>query len=252
MNNFLWLDLAPRDGAEQMALDHALLDLASGEGVGVLRLYRWERDTISFGANEAAERHWDRPALEAAAVPCVRRPTGGRAVWHAADDLTYSVAGPISALGELRLAYRTIHQRIASAFGLLHLGATLAPAPARLPGLRPGACFDVAVGGEVLVAGRKAVGSAQVASGGAMLQHGAIARADRLGALRRYSRLLPSADGVAVAPDLPDSEVLAAAIADAWRLEGSTDAPDELTARARLASVKHLDHYRDPAWTWRR
>lgn len=252
MNFVVWSDLVPRPGAEQMALDHALLELAAVDGIPVLRLYRWACDTISFGTNEAALATWDRARLESAGPPCVRRPTGGRAVWHAADDLTYSVVGPIRDLGELQQAYRAIHERIAVAFTTLGLAAQLAPRPHRLPGLRPGACFDVAVGGEVLISGRKVVGSAQVAQAGAMLQHGAIARADRLADLGRFRRGLPGGGGTAAVADLPSAEVLAESIAAAWRSVGATEATAELTARAQLMSMKHLDHYHDPAWTWRR
>lgn len=252
MKFVVWSDLAPRPGAEQMAIDHALLDLAAADGTPVLRLYRWAGDTISFGTNEAASGTWDRARLESAGPPCVRRPTGGRAVWHAADDLTYSVVGPIRDLGELRQAYRAIHERIAIAFTTLGLAAQLAPRPHRLPGLRPGACFDVAVGGEVLIHGRKVVGSAQVAQAGAMLQHGAIARADRLAALGRFRQGQPDAVGATAVPDLPSAEVLAEAIAAAWRGVGATEATMELTARAQVVSMKHLEHYRDPSWTWRR
>lgn len=235
-----------------MAIDHALLDLAAAEGAPVLRLYCWDRDTISFGTNEAALGTWDRSRLEAVDLPCVRRPTGGRAVWHSADDLTYSVVGPIRDLSELRQAYRAIHERIAIAFGTLGLSAQLAPRPPRLPGLRPGACFDVAVGGEVLIGGRKVVGSAQVARAGAMLQHGAIARADRLATLGRFRRGALAGDGAATAPNLPPAEVLAKSIATTWHGVGATVAETELTARAEVMSMKHLDHYQDPAWTWRR
>jgi lipoate-protein ligase A len=234
-----------------MALDQALLDLAAAEGVPVLRLYCWDRDTVSFGANEAALATWDRSRLERE-VPCVRRPTGGRAVWHAADDLTYSVVGPVKDLGELRTAYRAIHERIAIAFQALGLNAQLAPRPPHLPGLRPGACFDVAVGGEVLIGGRKVVGSAQVSRDGAMLQHGAIARADRLATLGRFRREAPAGDRPAGVPDLPGAAVLAEAIAAAWLAVGATVAGTELTARAEVMSMKLLDHYQDPAWTWRR
>ncbi len=252
MTLLVWSDLTPRSGARQMALDHALLDHAATTRVSVLRLYRWEQDTVSFGANEAALRHWDRDRLESAGVPCVRRPTGGRAVWHAADDLTYSVVAPLGSLGELRLAYRAIHQRIAAALASLGIDSRLAPDPVRLPGLRGGACFDAAVGGEILLHGRKAVGSAQMALRDAMLQHGEITRADRLPALAAFRREAPAMVGAAVATDLPEAKVLADAIAQGWIAAGATTAGPELLARVEAMSVTHIGHYLDPVWTWRR
>lgn len=249
--NVFWLDLAPRDGATQMALDHAALDLAEAEGVQLLRLYRWAGDTVSFGANEAAARHWNREGLAVAGVPVVRRPTGGRAVWHAADDLTYAVTAPLAAVGGLRPGYRMLHERLAAALATVGLASTLAPAPARLPGLAAGACFDVAVGGELVVGGRKAVGSAQLTQGHALLQHGAIARADRLPALARFRLDAPLVGAWDRPVDLPSAERLADAIRRTWTAEGAVAAPATVTARL-LALSEAQRRYRDPAWTWRR
>lgn len=247
----VWDDRVPRDGAAQMAIDVALQRRAAREGLAVLRLYRWSRDTVSFGANEAADRHWSRAALEASEVPCVRRPTGGRAVWHAADDLTYAWTGPVALFGGQRPAYRTLHDRLATALGPLVGDVRLAPAPARLPGLAAGACFDVPVGGEVLVAGRKVIGSAQAVRDGALLQHGAITRrshAAMLGEFATTPRPAP-ADTQLLAPS---ADALADAIGAAWLTAGAVVAPDKLTAWAEAASVEHVPRFRDPAWTWRR
>lgn len=237
-----------------MALDHALRDLAERDGECTLRLYTWSGSTISFGANEAAARHWDRDAIERTAVPVVRRPSGGRAVWHDADDLTYAVTGPLTLLGGLQEAYASIHRRLASALRRIEIAATIAPAPPRLPGLRRGACFDVAVGGELLVGGVKVIGSAQVASRTALLQHGAIARADRSALLAGYAH---DASALAapehhVTPILPDANTVANAIAAEWLAAGAREIDTELTTRANAASVQYVERYRDPAWTWRR
>jgi len=77
--------------------------------------------------------------------------------------------------GSLREAYCDIHTRLAAALQALGVDASLAPAhrPIR-PSARPGSCFAASVGGEILVAGRKLVGSAQVRRGAAFLQHGSI------------------------------------------------------------------------------
>jgi lipoyl(octanoyl) transferase len=248
---WVWDDRVPRDGATQMALDTALQARAAADGTIVLRLYRWASDTVSFGANEAAARHWSRPALEADGVPCVRRPTGGRAVWHAADDLTYAWTGPVALLGGQRAAYAALHRELADALAPVVGAATLAEAPARLPGLAAGACFDVPVGGEVLVGGRKVIGSAQLIRDGALLQHGAVARRPHAARLAPYAAVAPATDAVTT-PSLASADTLAEAISAGRIARGAIVAPPELTAWAEQVSVEGAARFRDPAWTWRR
>ena len=96
----LLVDPAGRPGWHNMAVDQALLDLAAGEGRAFLRIYRWEPSCLSFGRNEPALRRYDRAAIERQGLDTVRRPTGGRAVWHA-DEVTYAVAAPIDTFGSL-------------------------------------------------------------------------------------------------------------------------------------------------------
>jgi len=170
----LIIDPIGRPGPENMAIDQALLLAADRRGAAFLRLYRWDPPCLSLGRNE--------PAIERGGIATVRRPTGGRAVWHE-HEVTYAVAAPIAAFGRLRDAYRAIHERLAAALRTLGVEATLAtdrqsdrpPATARESfRVRHGACFASSVGGEVLVAGRKVIGSAQVRRGSVFLQHGSI------------------------------------------------------------------------------
>jgi lipoate-protein ligase A len=234
-----------------MALDAALQARAADDGTVVLRLYRWRTDTVSFGANEAAARHWSRTALEADGVPCVRRPTGGRAVWHAGDDLTYAWTGPVALLGGQRPAYAALHRELADALAPVVGATALAEAPARLPGLAAGACFDVPVGGEILVRGRKVLGSAQLIRDGVLLQHGALARRPHGSRLARYATMARAAS-VEAEPLPATADALAAAIVVAWVARGANVAPPELTTWAEQVSVEGADRFRDPAWTWRR
>src|SRR5512134_3612466 len=81
----LIVDPAGRPGAENMALDQALLDQAERAGEGFLRLYRWEPFCLSFGRHEPALKRYDRAAVTRRGLDTVRRPTGGRAVWHARE-----------------------------------------------------------------------------------------------------------------------------------------------------------------------
>jgi lipoate-protein ligase A len=160
------IDPVGRSGEHNMARDASLLDDVARVGGAYLRFYRWDPPTVSVGRNQP---------ITFRGVPVVRRPTGGQAVWHD-DEVTYAVVAPIETFGSLRTAYCEIHTRIARALQSLGADPILAPAahlPIR-PAARPGSCFAAPVGGEILVGGRKLVGSAQVRRGTAFLQHGSI------------------------------------------------------------------------------
>src|ERR1043166_8422879 len=83
----------PRPGWANMAVDAALLAPAAAGGAAVVPLYRWEPHCLSFGRHEPALRRYDGELVRTMGLDCVRRPTGGRAVWHA-RELTHSVAAP--------------------------------------------------------------------------------------------------------------------------------------------------------------
>ncbi len=251
MSVLAWHDPVPRDGWVQMAIDRAMVDLARATGATLFRLYQWRVDTVSFGANEAATRSWDRDALARDGVPCVRRPTGGRAVWHGRDDLTYAWAGPSGGPTGTRQRYRDLHRQLARAIDRGAAPVALAGRPSRPADLSPGACFDLAVGGEILVGERKVVGSAQKVMGSILLQHGAIA-ISAVTELDRYR--LGSSPAARTSQDsrLPEAPQLAERILATWREDGSTPAPAELTERLLTASVEYGSQFRDPAWTWRR
>lgn len=251
MIGLYWLDLVPRPAAEQMAIDTAMVAVAERDGIALLRLYRWLEDTVSFGANESVLRHWNRPKLETDQVACVRRPTGGRAVWHDTSDLTYAWSGPAAHPAEVRRIYRDLHERLAAAITQPNRSIALAAAVGS-PGLVPGACFDVPVGGEVLVDGRKAIGSAQRVYGRRVLQHGAIAVRDRRQCLASYRLVAPDCEPPQSEAMLDDAEATASMIGAAWHSAGGQPADPELTSRILLASVEYRSHYLDPAWTWRR
>jgi lipoate-protein ligase A len=248
---------APAAGAWNMALDQALLEHAERTGVATLRLYAWEPATLSFGRNEPATRRYDRTAIERLGLPTVRRPTGGRAVWHD-DEVTYAVAAPSEGFGNLRQAYHEIHAMLAEA--LAAIGA-----PVGLAGDRPavgvgaGACFASAAGGEVVaLGGGKVVGSAQVRGERAFLQHGSIilgGAQERVAAVTLGAAEPPNVVGLRAL--LPPgratwpavAQAVAGAAARRWRApDGSGSPPDDV----RRAAAALVPRYQDPAWTWRR
>jgi lipoyl(octanoyl) transferase len=168
----LWIDATPRPGYANMSLDLALLDRSQQYAEQWLRLYRWQPFCLSFGRHEPAVRRYDQRRIEQLGLDTVRRPTGGRAVWHA-TELTYAITAPVEAFGSSRSAYAEIHQLMLVALGGLGVQGVLAPV-SRASGVGAGPCFSRPAGGEVLVEGRKVVGSAQLCRGSGLLQHGSI------------------------------------------------------------------------------
>jgi lipoate-protein ligase A len=240
-----------------MSLDQALLEAAEREGLATLRLYAWAPSTLSFGRNEPARRRYDRAAIERRGMAVVRRPTGGRAVWHA-DEVTYAVAAPADVFGPLRDTYHAIHGLLAEA--LMGLGAPVGLAADRpAVGVGAGACFASAAGGEVVtVNGGKVVGSAQVRSGGAFLQHGSIILSgaqEEVAAVTVGGANPPNVVGLTQL--LPPAQAardavvraIAATAARRWGVPGEcAPLPDGLRHAAELL----VPRFRDPAWTWRR
>jgi lipoate-protein ligase A len=244
----LLLDPAGRSGAANMAIDAGLLAEAARTGRAFLRLYRFDPPCLSLGRNEPAA-HYDRAAIAQRGLDVVRRPTGGRAVWHE-YEVTYAVAAPIATFGGLRAAYHAIHTRLAAAIRTLGVTATLAPnAPTARPPVRLSSCFAAPVGGEVLVGGRKVVGSAQVREGRAFLQHGSILLAGSQELVTAVSREPPAASAATTLSAELGRPVtwqeVADGVAGAWS--------DDITSAALYRPLPPASaHFSDPAWTWRR
>lgn len=250
----LWVDEVPRPGFLNMAIDSALLTLAQGDGVGFLRLYRWSPACISFGRHEPAARRYDRARIAALGIDTVRRPTGGRAVWHEAE-LTYAVAAPVDALGDLRQSCDRIHALLCDALALLGISADRAPPPSQPAGPGAGPCFAHAAGGEVLVGGRKVAGSAQLRTALALLQHGSLLLGTGQHRLAHVMSAGPAAAPEEGAPPLgravtfADAAEAVAHAARRWR--GGWKVVQRGEFILELAAA-YADPFRSPAWTWYR
>jgi lipoate-protein ligase A len=237
-----------------MALDQALLDRAERTGEGFVRLYAWSPWCLSFGRHEPALRRYDRERILALGIDTVRRPTGGRAVWHA-RELTYAVAAPVCWFGGLSAAYRVVHEMLARALGRLGVSATLAP-PSRPGAIGAGACFASHAGGEILVAGRKLVGSAQLRQGPAFLQHGSVLLEDDQRLLAELtSGGAPQGQEVTLREALSRTVTLSEvtrAVSDELPSWGGRWDEGIGPVEAQGLAAPHLTRFRDPDWTWRR
>jgi lipoate-protein ligase A len=249
-----------------MAVDEALLDrVAAKTSPPTLRFYRWSPACLSLGYFQPVEVV-DEPACRALGVDVVRRPTGGRAILHDAE-LTYSLTMPAAVLGREAGILPSYH-RISRALqaGLRALGVVTAMAPeSAAPSLaeRGPACFDRPSAHEILLDGKKLVGSAQVRRGAAILQHGSILiepRIERMvGCFRpigdvsvEKAQLTASIAGLADA-GIHDPEAVALAIAAAVGNEFNARlSPGKLLeSETALAHQYVKDKYSTDGWTTR-
>jgi lipoyl(octanoyl) transferase len=166
----IYHDIASRAAALNMAIDEALLEIATGP---VIRFYKWDHPALSFGyfgkfadvANHAGQRD------------LVRRWTGGGIVFHG-DDLTYSIVIPVSSgffAQSAKRIYAAIHSALCHA--LKENGAAAALAPNNLSKISD-VCFANPVLADVIVNGRKVAGAAQRRTRRGLLQQGSIQDVD--------------------------------------------------------------------------
>jgi lipoyl(octanoyl) transferase len=248
-------------GAWNMAVDEALLEgVAAGTAPPTLRFYRWAPPCLSLGYFQPFDVI-DVAACQAHGVDIVRRPTGGRAILHEAE-VTYSVTMPASLLGRERgilPAYDRISRALQAGLRLLGVHTTRAPVLERSIVEQGPVCFDRPSAHEILLNGRKLVGSAQVRRGSALLQHGSIVIEPTIDALMACLRFpaVPAPGGlresmaglaeVGVAD--ADDIALAVSQAVAWEFEASLIpgglAPHEVAAAERLMASR----YRSSDWT---
>ena len=176
----LWRDGA-HDARENMRRDHALLAAAEAGAEPVLRLFTFAPAGITLGLNQAPERELDLARCEADGVVWAVRPTGGRAIFHA-DEWTYSLATPLADRtwgGSRAGTYERIAELLVASLVRLGVPAELAPGGGHLTlarGARGAAppCFASTARHEVVLGGRKLVGSAQRRTAHGLLQQGSL------------------------------------------------------------------------------
>jgi lipoate-protein ligase A len=192
-----------RDEALLAALESAPAAESSGaaqssEGAhpeAVLRLFRFEPHGITLGRAQRPAQALDLERCRADGVPWAVRPTGGRAIFHA-EEWTYSLAAGIADPewgGSLSEAYDRAATLILRSLLRLGVPAALVPrdtrggaespraeadsapaAPGRRRDLSGAACFASTARHEIVLGGRKLVGSAQRRGARALLQQGSL------------------------------------------------------------------------------
>ncbi len=269
------IDLTYDTGPVQLATSEAVLDaVRSGLAPPTLRFYSWSEPVVILGVGQSGS-DLDLAACEAHGCRVLRRISGGTAVYHDADELSFEITVPAGhRLGppDVRLAYARFAEVLSDALSRIGVAtrvveaAEAATRPSE-PLLRP-ACFAALSPYELLASERKLVGLAQVRRGGATIQHGAIYRQFDV---EKLSRVLvgPTAElaerrRVALADRVTDletaagrpvdlrevSDVIRAAFAE---VTGQPLEVGELTEAEREESIRLArEKYGSADWTFRR
>lgn len=177
----LILDSA-QSGARNMATDEALARAQlepQSQSRATLRFYAWEPSCLSLGRLQKLDGLLQVLATRRASLDWVRRPSGGRAVWHQAE-VTYSFSLSLDHLPpEARSvvgAYEWLSRPLLRGLQSLGVRAEMASSKGEEKGERN--CFLSSSQADAVVDGRKLIGGAQCrfeASGRtAILQHGSV------------------------------------------------------------------------------
>jgi len=165
-------------GYKQMAIDEAIYHYAATAKLPVLRLYTWERPTLSLGYFQNYKTVVCEPFCVHNNIHVVRRFTGGRAVLHHLE-MTYAIAAPLDRGAFNNCSLQETYQLIARALdsALQNLGVTRAAIsfqPDQSNQTKKAQCFVSVSQFELAENEKKIVGSAQKRSRNAFLQHGSI------------------------------------------------------------------------------
>ncbi|MEK6742457.1 MAG: lipoate--protein ligase family protein [Nitrospirota bacterium] len=182
MTAWRYLDTGPASGAENMAMDEKLLaEAVQGNAVPVLRFYTWDPPAVSLGRFQDEASSVNLAACRKHGFDIIRRITGGRAVLHW-RELTYSVISPIDHdlfPNDVLGTYKVLAAGLIAGFVRLGVPAEMVSRSGVFADMvkrdsKEPACFSSPSWYEILVHGRKIVGSAQRRLAGAFLQHGSI------------------------------------------------------------------------------
>jgi len=250
----------PANGAWNMAVDELLLESMDEASQPTLRIYRWQRPTLSLGYfQKSSQRRSHQPSLGA---DVVRRLSGGGAILHD-QEITYSLVLPIThpLANKTQVLYDTVHQAIVE---WLSEFVAMAETSRRLDLCRPPKnevrttqpflCFQRRSPGDVLLVDGasdsedyKIVGSAQRRRRGSVLQHGSI--------LWTTSQSAPEIQGftnlIGLSVPLEDAlKTLSSRVLESLQMRGEDSQLDcEESARARKTCSQRYDL---SAWTERR
>lgn len=153
------VELQTHDAYFNMSMDEAISEgIMNGSSPPTIRFYTWKPGAVSIGYFQSMKDEVNLDTCKELGIDCIRRWTGGGAVYHdAKGEITYSLIAPASLFPKnIVKSYEMICGWIVDGLGTLGIDAVFNPV------------------NDVLVGGKKISGSAQTRRGGILLQHGTV------------------------------------------------------------------------------
>ena len=178
MNSWKLIYSPKLSGLAHMQLDLKLFhDFEKGLISSILRIYSWEPNCISLGYSQRVEKEVDVERAAELGWDVVKRPTGGGIVFHNEAEVSYSLVtaidNPILPKG-LVPSYRKISEAVVWGLNQLGIHAQIRNSKSEIRNPKSQLCFFYPTEYEIVVAGKKIVGSAQKRGRRALLQQGSI------------------------------------------------------------------------------
>ncbi|MDP2830876.1 MAG: lipoate--protein ligase family protein [Candidatus Omnitrophota bacterium] len=195
MKSFRLIRSGACSAAGNMALDAEIFQGYLEDGVGVLRLYRWQSPAFTYGFSQEPKNQLDLAACAADGVGVVKRITGGGTLFHD-DEITYSFVCSKTNAGEpegVFVDYRNLcaflmrfyeSLGLSPAFALEAAGFKDRCAPHEL-------CSAAYEKYDIVIGGRKIGGNAQKRNRQVIFQHGSIPCSINWDFAQRYLKSLP-------------------------------------------------------------
>ncbi len=181
-----WLPPIDEHGAFHMAADIAIAEaIRSGLSGPVLRFYRWTPACVTLGKFQPAEGNLRLENCARLGIEVAKRPTGGRAIFHD-HEVTFSIViaeRDLPGAGRnIMDSYRLLGAALEDGLRRLGLPAELVDRHAQARGGDPPsvsttgnpACFAAKARCDLMVEGRKIIGSAQMRKDGIILQQNSL------------------------------------------------------------------------------
>lgn len=222
-------------GATQMAIDEYFATNATS----LLRFYTWSKPCLSLGRYQPNKK---------AELEVVRRKSGGSAILHQ-HELAYTLIVPQAPYPlDVTACYRVLCMPLITALNRLGIKAAFRDAEKEV---RTQYCFAGQSSNDIVVAGKKLIGSAQVHLGTCILQHGSILFSIDKDLWNTYGIDYTNICSIKELQLTTTSDLLATCIQQAYKQAWQIQFDEKTISDQEWEHIKKIEKeiYNNPTWT---